>query len=59
MFTAPFVLLDDARENGAPARLYRAPVRIVRADTPEAVRPAMDALRADTAEGLHAAGMMS
>ena len=59
MFTAPFVLLDDARENGAPARLYRAPVRIVRADTPEAVRPALDALRAATAEGLHAAGMMS
>ena len=59
MFTAPFVLLDDARENGAPARLYRAPVRIVRADTPEAVRPALDALRAAMAEGLHAAGMMS
>ena len=41
MWTAPFVLLDDARTGGAPARLYRRPVRIVRADTPDAVRLAL------------------
>ncbi|BCA62940.1 aminobenzoate synthetase [Sphingomonas sp. HMP9] len=59
MWTAPFVLLDDAREGGAPARLYRDPVRIVRADTLAEVRPALDALRAARAEGLHAAGYLS
>ena len=59
MWTAPFVLLDDARQDGAPARLYDRPVRIVRADTPDAVRPALTALRAGLANGLHAAGMMS
>jgi para-aminobenzoate synthetase/4-amino-4-deoxychorismate lyase len=59
MLTAPFVLLDDARENGAAARLYRDPVRIVRADSPAQVRPALEALRAARAEGLHAAGYLS
>jgi para-aminobenzoate synthetase/4-amino-4-deoxychorismate lyase len=59
MLTAPFVLLDDARADGAPARLYRDPVRIVRADTPDQVRPALDALRAAQAAGLHAAGYLT
>ena len=59
MWTAPFVLLDDAREGGAPARLYRDPVRIVRADTLAEVRPALDALRDARAEGLHAAGYLT
>jgi len=59
MWTAPFVLLDDAREGGAPARLYRDPVRIVRADTLAEVRPALDALRNARAEGLHAAGYLT
>ncbi len=59
MWTAPFVLLDDAREAGAAARLYREPVRIVRADTLAEVRPALDALRAARAEGLHAAGYLT
>ena len=59
MWTAPFVLLDDAREGGAPARLYRDPVRIVRADTIAEVRPALDALRYARAEGLHAAGYLA
>jgi para-aminobenzoate synthetase/4-amino-4-deoxychorismate lyase len=59
MWTAPYVLLDDAREGGAPARLYRDPVRIVRADTLADVGPALDALRAARAEGLHAAGYLT
>jgi para-aminobenzoate synthetase/4-amino-4-deoxychorismate lyase len=57
--TAPFVLLDDARENGAPARLYRAPVRVVAAYETAAVRPALEALRDARREGLHAAGFLA
>jgi para-aminobenzoate synthetase/4-amino-4-deoxychorismate lyase len=59
MWTAPYVLLDDARAAGAPARLYRDPVRIVRADTLAEVRPALDALRDACKEGLHAAGYLT
>ena len=59
MWTAPYVLLDDARAAGAPARLYRDPVRIVRADTLAEVRPALDALRDARKEGLHAAGYLT
>lgn len=51
----PFVLLDDAR-GGAPARLYADPVEIIRADRPEQVRPALEALRTARARGLEAAG---
>ncbi|WP_380784157.1 aminodeoxychorismate synthase component I [Sphingomonas sp. R86520] len=59
MWTAPYVLLDDARAAGAPARLYRDPVRIVRADTLAEIRPALDALRNARKEGLHAAGYLT
>jgi para-aminobenzoate synthetase/4-amino-4-deoxychorismate lyase len=63
MWTAPFVLLDDCRDGTpdrrAPARLYRDPVRIVRADTVSEVRPALEALREAQAEGLHAAGYLT
>ncbi len=57
--TTPFVLLDDARPGGTPARLYRAPVHVVRADRVEAVAPALSELRAAGASGLHAAGFLS
>lgn len=56
---APFVLLDDARPGGADARLYRDPMRIVAADAPEEVRPALAALDAARREGLHAAGYLA
>lgn len=56
---APFVLLDDAREGGAPARLYVDPVRVVSASTVAEVRPALDAIRAAQRNGLHAAGFLS
>lgn len=56
---APLLLFDDAREGGAPARLYRAPVRVIEAWTPGEVQGALDAMRAALADGLHAAGFLS
>jgi len=53
---APFVLLDDARPGGADARLYRDPVRVIVARTPDEVQPALAMLDAASADGLHAAG---
>ena len=57
--THPFVLLDDARQGGAAARLYRLPVEIVTADEAAAVGPALDRVRAGVARGLCAAGFLS
>ena len=57
--TAPFVLLDDAREDAVPARLYRRPVRVVEARTVAEVLPALDMLRAARDAGLHAVGFLS
>ncbi|MGF7155903.1 aminodeoxychorismate synthase component I [Novosphingobium gossypii] len=57
--TEPFVLLDDARKNGADARLYRAPREIVTARRGEDVAPALDRLQALTREGLHVAGYLT
>lgn len=58
--TSPFVLLDDARTEGAaPARLYRQPVEIVEVREPENVRTALEQLRAAQGRGLHAAGFIS
>ena len=56
----PFVLLDDARAEGAaPARLYDAPVAIVEARAPIEVQPALDRLRAARRRGMHAAGFIA
>jgi len=57
--SSPFVLLDDATADGAAGRLYRSPVRIIEARTASAVMPALNAVRAARAEGLHAAGFLS
>ncbi len=58
--SAPFVLIDDARSQGArPAMAYRHPVEVIAARSLEEVRPALHALRAARARGLHAAGYMS
>jgi para-aminobenzoate synthetase/4-amino-4-deoxychorismate lyase len=57
--TAPFVLLDDAREEAAPARLYRRPVRVVEARTITEVLSSLDSLRSARDAGLHAAGFLS
>jgi len=56
----PFVLLDDARAEGAaPARLYQAPVSIVAAHAAIEVKPALDRLRGARHRGLHAAGFVA
>ncbi|MEZ0496334.1 aminodeoxychorismate synthase component I [Sphingomonas sp. IW22] len=57
--SAPFVLLDDARQGGAGARLYRAPREIVVARHVDAVLPALEAIRAGLGRGLHAAGFVA
>lgn len=57
--TEPFVLLDDAREDGADARLYRSPREVVTARRGEDVGPALDRLQALTREGLHVAGYLA
>ena len=57
--TAPFVLLDDARDGHPPARLYTAPRRIVAAHDVAAIPAALAALRQAVAGGLHAAGLVS
>ena len=59
LLRGPFVLLDDARESGAPARLYVDPLRLIAARTVAEVRPALDAIRAAQRSGLHAAGFLS
>ena len=55
----PFVLLDDARPDGAGARLYREPVEIVIANTPGDVPAALEQLRRARSRGLHAAGYLT
>ena len=58
----PFVLLDDARGDGAGwggARLYADPVTIVATRHAHEVAPALDALRTATRGGLHAAGYVT
>jgi len=55
----PMVLLDDARPGGGPARLYRDPVEVVRADTVDQVAGAVATLRAGLARGLWGAGWLA
>ncbi|MCD2323591.1 aminodeoxychorismate synthase component I [Sphingomonas sp. IC-56] len=54
----PFVLLDDARDGGAPARLYRDPVEIIEAQGEREVERAIEGLRTASRRGLHAAGYL-
>jgi para-aminobenzoate synthetase/4-amino-4-deoxychorismate lyase len=58
-FDAPFVLLDDARADGAPARLFAKPVGVIEARTHDKVGAALDRLGRARADGLHMAGFMS
>ncbi|MEK9210582.1 aminodeoxychorismate synthase component I [Sphingomonas sp. 2378] len=55
----PFVLLDDARDGGAAARLYTYPVEIVTAHRPEEVPAALERLRGAGARGLDAVGYLT
>ena len=53
----PFVLLDDARTNGAsPARLYTNPVEVLTAYDGDALSALLVSLRQARQDGLHAAG---
>ncbi|WP_277970925.1 aminodeoxychorismate synthase component I [Sphingomonas echinoides] len=54
--TKPFVLLDDARADGAPARLYVEPVRILTAQTLNEIDAVLMALREARKAGLDAVG---
>lgn len=54
----PYVLLDDARDDGAPARLYADPVEIVAAYAPGDVAAALERVRGARARALHAAGYL-
>lgn len=53
---APFILFDDARDGGAPCRLYQAPVGDVVAHSHDEVRPALARLREALSSGKHLAG---
>jgi para-aminobenzoate synthetase/4-amino-4-deoxychorismate lyase len=57
--TKPFVLLDDARVDGAPARLYRDPLRILVAHTLAEVAGVLKDVRAAQRAGLHAVGYLA
>ncbi|PNU03978.1 aminodeoxychorismate synthase component I [Novosphingobium guangzhouense] len=58
--TEPFVLLDDARSEGAAdARLYRTPRETVVAMRGEDVRPALERLQVLSRQGLHLAGYLT
>lgn len=57
---APFILLDDARREGAsPARLYRDPVELVVARRPEEVSGALARIGELSASGHHLAGWIA
>lgn len=56
----PFVLLDDARTDGAvPARLFSNPVEIVAAHAPADLPALLAKLETATKRGLHAAGHLA
>ena len=58
--SAPFILLDDARADGAsPARLYENPREIVVARTVDGVLPALEQIAALRGGGLHLAGYLA
>ncbi|WP_375271899.1 aminodeoxychorismate synthase component I [Sphingomonas sp.] len=46
----PYVLLDDARDGGAPARLYRHPRAVVEAHDASEIAPMLAAVRAHTTD---------
>ena len=56
---APFVLLEDARANAAPGRLFSDPVTTIEARTLDEVGRALDDARAALRAGRYVAGWMS
>ncbi|WP_414639492.1 aminodeoxychorismate synthase component I [Allosphingosinicella sp.] len=58
--TAPFLLFDDARAEGAGrARLYQRPIDIIETRDPEKVRAMLAGVKEAQRLGLHAAGFLS
>ena len=55
----PFILFDDARAGGAPARLYRTPFETISATDLSDVRRALELLRAAIDGGAHVAGYLT
>jgi len=56
----PFVLLDDARAEGAaPARLFLHPAEVLTAHTSTEIPALLDAIETARARGLHAAGYLA
>lgn len=57
---AQLVLIDDARREGSRgAKLFYDPERVIRADSVEAVEPALAAMRSALLEGRYLAGWMA
>jgi para-aminobenzoate synthetase/4-amino-4-deoxychorismate lyase len=54
-----WLLFDDARDDGAPPRLYRQPREIVFADELNQVLPALERVRTGLRSGRHAAGYLA
>jgi len=55
-----YVLFDDARPGAKePFRLYRDPVKLIRADRLDQILPALDQVRDGLKAGLHAAGYLA
>ncbi len=54
-----FVLLDNSTGRETTSLLFEHPLQIVRADRPEQVATALDAITSGLAKGLHAAGFFS
>ncbi|WP_240309403.1 MULTISPECIES: aminodeoxychorismate synthase component I [Sphingomonas] len=57
--TEPFLLFDDARAGAPPARLYRAPTRIIVAHRLTEVADALGELQTAVRGGAHAAGFLA
>lgn len=55
----PFVLLDDARRDGADARLFSCPVETIEARSYAEIESALARLESAQADGLHAAGYLA
>ena len=58
-FDQPFVLLDDASSSNGDATLFAHPLQVIEASTVTEVAPALEAVRAATRQGAHAAGFVS
>jgi para-aminobenzoate synthetase/4-amino-4-deoxychorismate lyase len=54
-----WILFDDAREGGAPPRLYREPARTIVANELDEVVPALERIRSGLRSGKHAAGYLA